>query len=329
KRLIDSEDERIKVFIEETEEISKTFQHPRKSFILDVDKTEDVGSLMVVVYAKGRVSPLVEANGEGEVVNILDVPFSEGLFMVSNKGKVYWIAGSQALHGSKVSFKESDERIIGAFVRHLASDRIILATKAGYVKKIPLADFEYKAQGMSIIKFSVEGDEVVRILQSPEDGDLIIFTYGGRALRFPISQTPPATAGSKGVMGIKLERGDWVNGIRAVKDFSYLLVITDDGSIKKVSVDEISARGRGTKGVDMLGSSKGNLVDLIPIEEIVEIMVATQMGKVFYDRIDQKEMPLSRREHKAKKRWTLENDKVVRVVITRYEAVSKTPVHPS
>ncbi len=315
KKLIESEEERIKVFIEETEEISKAFQHPRRSFISDIDRTEEVGSLMVVVYANGKVSPLVEANGEGEVVNILDVPFSEGLFMVSNRGKVYWIAGSQALHGSKVSFKESDERIIGAFVRHLASDRIILATKMGYVKKIPLADFEYKAQGMSIIKFSAEEDEVVRILQSPEDGDLIIFTYGGRALRFPISQIPPATAGSKGVMGIKLESGDWVNGIRAVKDFPYLLVITDDGSIKKVSVDEVSARGRGTKGVDMLGSSKGNLVDLIPIKESAEVMVATQMGKVFYDRIDQKEMLLSRREHKAKKRWALEDDKVVRVVI--------------
>ena len=39
--------------------------------------------------------------------------------MVSDKGRVYWIAGSQALRGSLLSLKEAEEKIVGAFVRSL------------------------------------------------------------------------------------------------------------------------------------------------------------------------------------------------------------------
>ncbi|MCS7285060.1 MAG: DNA gyrase subunit A, partial [Hydrogenobacter thermophilus] len=143
KKLISSEEERIKVFIQEMEEIVKEFPSPRRSFVLGFEN-EEVGQITVIIYSNGKIMPLEEMQEEGQVVDVLDVPFSEGLFMVSNRGRVYWIAGSQALQGSKVSFKEADESVVGAFVRSQASHRIILITKRGSVKKIPIVDFEYK-----------------------------------------------------------------------------------------------------------------------------------------------------------------------------------------
>ncbi|RMH80165.1 MAG: DNA topoisomerase 4 subunit A [Acidobacteria bacterium] len=314
KRLVSEEEERLRVFREEMEELIKTFNAPRKTLIEGIETAEE-GSLTVVVYSKGRVAPVEEMEEGEEVVNILDVPFTDGLFMVSDRGRVYWIAGSQALKGSSVSFKEEDERIIGAFVRSSMEGRVILITERGYVKKIPLVDFEYRAQGMSIIKFSEEDDRVVRVIQAPEEGDLLIFTRKGRSLRFPVSEVPPATPGSKGVMGIKVEEKDSVRGIRALGDARYLLLITEDGGIKKIAIEEIPQRGRGTKGVEMLGRSKGELVDLVPIMESVDLMLSTEEGKVFYDRIEGKGIPLSRRDQRVNKRWDLKGDRLVRVVL--------------
>jgi len=159
-KLVEKEEERIKVFVEETQELAKSFNAPRRTLVEQIQSQEE-GALTVVVYAKGRVLPIEDMEEGEEVVNILDVPFTSGLFMVSDKGRVYWIAGSQALRGSLLSLKEAEEKIVGAFVRSHVEGRILLATQMGYVKKIPLVDFEYRAQGMQKIKFSEEGDRIV------------------------------------------------------------------------------------------------------------------------------------------------------------------------
>ncbi|QID33477.1 DNA gyrase/topoisomerase IV subunit A [Pampinifervens florentissimum] len=313
-KLVEREEERVRVFIEEMQEMSKTFSTPRRTLVEGLQAPEE-GSLTVVVYARGRVAPLEEIEEGEEVVNILEVPFTDGLFMVSDRGRVYWIAGSQALKGSLLSLKEPEERIVGAFVRSGVDGRILLATEGGYVKKIPLVDFEYKSQGMQIIKFSEEDDRVVKVVQAPEEGDIILFTHRGRLLRFPVGEVPPASAGSRGVQGIKLEKEDRVVGIRALRDAEYLLVITENGGIKKVSLQEIPQRGRYTKGVEVLGSMRERLVDVIPIRGSVELMLVSFEGKVFYDRIEEKDLPLSRLDQRAKKRWELGEDRLVRVVV--------------
>ncbi len=313
-KLVEREEERIRVFIEEMQEMSKTFSTPRRTLVEGLQAPEE-GSLTVVVYARGRVAPLEEIEEGEEVVNILEVPFTDGLFMVSDRGRVYWIAGSQALKGSLLSLKEPEERIVGAFVRSGVDGRILLATEGGYVKKIPLVDFEYKSQGMQIIKFSEEEDRVVKVVQAPEEGDIILFTHRGRLLRFPAGEVPPAGAGSKGVQGIRLEKEDKVVGIRALRDAEHLLVITEDGGIKKVSLQEIPQRGRYTKGVEVLGSARERLADVIPIKGSVDLMLVSFEGKVFYDRIEEKDLPLSRLDQRARKRWELEEDRIVRVVV--------------
>ncbi|WPM31243.1 DNA topoisomerase 4 subunit A [Hydrogenobacter sp. T-2] len=313
-KLVESEEERVRVFIEEMQELSKSFSTPRKTLVEGVQSLEE-GSLTVMIYAKGRVVPLEEMEEGEEVVNILEVPFTDGLFMVSDRGRVYWIAGSQALRGSLLSLKETEERIVGAFVRSGVEGRVLLATERGYVKKIPLVDFEYKSQGMQIIRFSEEDDRVVKVVQAPEEGDILLFTHRGRLLRFPVGEVPPASAGSKGVQGIKLEKEDRVVGIRALRDAEHLLVITEDGGIKKVSLQEIPQRGRYTKGVEVLGSARERLVDVIPIKGSVDLMLVSSEGKVFYDRIEEKDLPLSRLDQRAKKRWELGEDRVVRVVV--------------
>ncbi len=312
-KLVEKEEERVKVFIEEMQELTKAFSSPRKTLI-ETLQLEEEGSLTVVIYANGKIVPTENMEEGEEVVDLLEVPFTTGLFMVSNKGRVYWIAGSQALKGSMLSLKEEDEKIVGAFVRSHVDGRILLATQKGYVKKIPLVDFEYKSQGMQIIKFAQEDDTVVKLIQAPEDGDVVLFTYKGKLLRFPVKDIPPATINSKGVQGVKVEK-DQVIGIRALGEAKNLLIITEEGGVKKVSLEEIPRKGRMTKAIDVLGSSRERLIDVIPLKEYVDLMIVTKEGKVFYDRIEEKELPLSKISLRAKKRWDLGEDTIARVVI--------------
>jgi DNA gyrase subunit A len=306
-RLVESEEEKIKVFIEETSKLSESFPAVRKTFVEGVGGEQRTGSITVVVFSDGKVMPLTEIE-EGEVVNILDVPFDDGLFMVSNRGRVYWVAGLQALQGSKVSFKEPEERLVGAFVRSQASDRLLLATSEGYVKKIPLVDFEYKAQGTNIIKLTEDQGDVVEVLQSPEEGDLLIFTKMGKMLRFPVAEISPATIGSKGVVGIKLDRGDRVVGMRVLRGEKFLLVITEGGTVQKVASEYVPKKSRGSKGLSMLARER--LVDVLPLEEgqSLDLMLITQEASVFYDRLMEEELLLN----KVQKRW---DSRIVKVVI--------------
>lgn len=82
-KLVEKEEERIKVFVEETQELAKSFNAPRRTLVEQIQSQEE-GALTVVVYAKGRVLPIEDMEEGEEVVNILDVPFTSGLFMVSD-----------------------------------------------------------------------------------------------------------------------------------------------------------------------------------------------------------------------------------------------------
>ncbi len=314
RKVIAEERERVNIFIEETKELIKKYGDARKTFVEGLEGLLEKGSLMVAILENGQVLPLEELPEETPpVVNVLDVPFTEGLFLVSNKGRVYWIAGSHALQGTKVSMKESGEKIIGAFIREQFADRLIMATKKGYVKRIPLVDFEYKAQGMSIIKLT-EGDEVISIAQSYYDADILVYTKKGRVARFPVSEVPPATPGTRGVQGIKVEK-DEVVGARILREEPHLLLITTSGKVKKLYSEEIPKMGRYVKGAFVLpAGTKDKLADIIPFKDKIELLITTKGGKLFYDLINDKDIPLSKRDMSPSRRWKLEEDEIHKVV---------------
>ena len=317
KKLVSSEAERIKVFINETEELIKKYGDRRRTFIVGAESELREGSITVAILQDGTIIPIEDIPPENApVVNILKVPFTEGLFLVSSKGKVYWVAGSQALQGSKVSLRSRDERIIGAFIREQFADRLLLATKQGYIKKIPLPDFEYKAQGMSIIKLN-EGDEVVALSQSKDDSDILLFTERGRVARFSVKEVPPATPGAKGVHGIKLEKNDSVSGLRVWKEEPFLLIITAKGKVKRIAEKEVNKTNRGVKGTEVSGT-RDRMVDVIPFKEELELLITTKEGKAFYDRINVKDIPLATRKSIPRTRWKLGEDEIVKVVVKKH-----------
>ncbi len=316
RKVVRSEEERINIFIKETEELIEKYGDPRRTFIEGLEDKIEAGSLTVAIFEDGKVVKLEDIPSElsSPIVNILEVPFTDGLFLVSNRGRVYWIAGSHALQGSKVDFKEPGEKIIGAFIREKFGDRLLLATKKGMIKKIPLVEFEYKSQGMSIIKLN-EDDEVVALAQAIDDTHILMFTKKGRVARFNVREIPPATPGTKGVQGMKLEPRDEISGLRVLQNQRYLLIITPDGRVKRMLEKEIPLRNRGVKGVEILASARERLLDIIPMGLEVSLLITTKKGKAFYEKIKVGDIPLATKDNLTRRRWKLEDDEIYKVLI--------------
>ncbi|MCS7285248.1 MAG: DNA gyrase subunit A, partial [Hydrogenobacter thermophilus] len=83
-------------------------------------------------------------------------------------------------------------------------------------------------------------------------------------------------------------------------------------AVKKINAKDIPARGRGSKGMTATARTKGDAVDIVPIKESVELMIATQEGKVFYDRLEEREIPL-----KEVQRWSIDEDIITRVAVKK------------
>jgi DNA gyrase subunit A len=86
------------------------------------------------------------------------------------------------------------------------------------------------------------------------------------------------------------------------------LVITEGGTVQKVSSEHVPKKSRGNKGLSTL--TRERLVDVLPLGEgqSLDLMLITQEGSVFYDRLREEELPLN----KVQKRW---DTKIVKVVI--------------
>lgn len=318
KKLVSSEAERIKVFISEVEELIEKYGDKRRTLIIgSAEGKPREGSISVAVLQDGTVVPEEDLSSENApVVSILEVPLTEGLFLVSNKGKVYGTAGFQALQGSKVSLHSNDEKIVGAFTKDQTKEVILLATKKGYIKKIPLTDFEYKAQGMSIIKLDEE-DELIALSLAKEDSEVLLFSEKGRVARFSVKDVPPASPSAKGVQGIKLEENDGVSGLRIWKDEPYLLIITSKGKVKKIAEKEVNKTNRGVKGTEVSGT-RDKTIEVIPFKEELELLIATKEGKTFSEKISAKEVPLSTKKSLPRTRWNLKEDEIVKVVVKKH-----------
>lgn len=315
EKVLSDKSERIKIFIEEQEDIIKRFGDPRRTSIVG-EKELSNKRVQVFITKSGRIIPQGKENHETnenneflleEIVDVLELSFEEGLFLVSNKARVYWIAGEGSLSGSKASFKDADEFCIGAFVRESFDKRIYMFSKKGFIKKLPLADFEYKNQGMSIMKLE-EDDELVSITGSGEESFVLLITKMGYILKVKSEEISPSTVNSKGVIGIKLKEKDEGVSVRTLKDEKYILLITKKGFLKAIDSSLVLEAQRGSLGKKILSLEKEDeLIDAIGFNDSLSLMLSLENGKVFFEfiessfkekRLDLKESFLARVEIK-------------------------------
>lgn len=164
-------------------------------------------------------------------------------------------------------------------------DMVVTLTHAGYVKRIPIDT--YKAQrrgGKGIIAAETKEDDFVETLFVANTHDyLLFFTNKGKVHWLKVYQLPEAGRYAKGsaiVNVLQLGDGEKVTAFIPVSKFEddkYLFMVTNNGTVKKTSLNEFSNPRKG--GIIALGLDEGDeLKSVMLTDGKCQILIATENG---------------------------------------------------
>ena len=115
---------------------------------------------------------------------------------------------------------------------------LFMVTKNGTVKRTEKSAFRnIRAVGLRVLTLD-EGDELITVLETDGQENVLIATHDGQAICFRESDVRPMGRTAMGVRGIKLRAGDYVIGGVLAKLGTMLLAITENGYGKRTPIEE-------------------------------------------------------------------------------------------
>ncbi len=228
--------------------------------------------------AKGKsIANLLHLQPGESLASILSIrEFEEDKFVMiaTERGivkKTSLMAYSKPRQGGIIGLTIDDgDQVIGAELCDGKSD-IFLATKKGY--SIRFSEKEVRpigrtGRGVRGIRLKKE-DQVVGAEIVQPGNKLLTVTSKGYGKRTELEEYPVQGRGGMGVMTIRCnDKIGAVVGVQQVGESDQLLVITSNGNIVRMRINEISLIGRNTQGVRLVGIGEGNQV--VSIEKLVE-----------------------------------------------------------
>lgn len=157
-------------------------------------------------------------------------------------------------------------------------ESLLFVTKNGIAKRSLLSEYNLSRTG-SVIAITLDaGDEIVSVL--PVDKEPVgILSYSGNFIMINSSEVRSTGRTTRGVIGMKLDNGDFVTMARRVpKTTKEILSIAEDGLTKKSPFVEFSVTGRGTKGRKIQKTEA--CVDFLPIENEKEIIATSTSAQI-------------------------------------------------
>ena len=128
--------------------------------------------------------------------------------------------------------------------------------------------------GTGVRGIKLEGDQkVVSLIVPKNDGPILTITENGFGKRTALEEYPAKSRATKGVVSIKVsERNGPVVGAVQVEEQDEIMLITDNGTLVRTRVGEVSVIGRNTQGVRIIRTIEGeHVVALQRIDEIEEV----------------------------------------------------------
>ncbi|MBS4099058.1 MAG: DNA gyrase subunit A [Sulfuricella sp.] len=217
----------------------------------------------------------------------------------SNRGQVYWIKVYEVPQGSRIARGkpivnllqlEEGEKINAVLpVREFDDNHFIfMATSNGIVKKTPLSDFS-RPNRRGIIAVNLdEGDFLIGVALTDGQHDVMLFSDGGKAVRFDENDVRPMGRVSRGVIGMRLANEQHVIALLvAENEEQTVLTATENGYGKRTPIGEYTRHGRGTQGMIAIQTSErnGKVVAATLVNEDDEIMLITNDGVLIRTRV--------------------------------------------
>ena len=289
--IINDEKTMFNVMKRELREVKKKFGQPRKSILVDevvaveveaaslIVKEETIVSVTRSGYVK-RTTPrsfsaskLEEIGKRGDDRLIFHQPAvtTQHLLMFTTFGNVIYRPIHElddikwkdiGTHSSSLvnNFSQEEEilfvQILDDF--DLESRELMVSTKFGLIKKVALADFKpwrtYRSKSAQYAKFKQADDRVISV-DFDRNADVMLVTYNGYALRFPSQDVPVVGAKAAGVKSINLKDDDFVVA-SYFADTDSFYVLTQRGALKRVNFNEMPAKSRAGRGLQILRDLK-------------------------------------------------------------------------
>jgi len=175
---------------------------------------------------------------------------------------------------------EKDERIKTIIPIHeFGEDSYLnIVTRNGLIKKTSLKEYSKPRKGGIIAINLKEGDNLVEVILTKENDELIIASANGKAVRFSECQVRAVGRNSSGVRSIKLVKGDKVIGADIAKNT--VLTITENGYGKRTPIEDYRKINRGGSGVINIKTSErnGKVVSVSCVSGDEELMFVTKKG---------------------------------------------------
>ena len=171
---------------------------------------------------------------------------------------------------------------------------LVLATRAGLVKKTRLADYDSNRSGGLIAINLREGDELVGagLALQPTTTCCSSRARASRsASRRPTRRCARWAASTSGVTGMKFRAGDDLLAMSVVEEGESpdVFVVFENGLAKRTPISEYRLQGRGGLGIKVakLSEKGGDLVGALTVIDTDEVMVVMEKGKIVRSRVDE------------------------------------------
>ena len=214
------------------------------------------------------------------------------LLFFTNKGRVYRLKGYEIpeygrtakglpiVNLLKLDEGESIQTIINVESERSDDAYLFFTTRHGIVKRTSVKEFaNIRQNGLKALNLKDE-DELINVLLTEEDTDIIIGTKFGYSVRFNQSAVRGMSRIATGVKGVNLREGDTVVGASVITNQDEVLIITEKGYGKRTVATEYPTKGRGGKGMQTakITEKNGSVAGLMTVKGDEDLMIITDTG---------------------------------------------------
>ncbi|MDU2905345.1 MAG: DNA gyrase subunit A, partial [Streptococcus mitis] len=301
---------------EELDEVKRKFGDQRRTELMvgevlsleDEDLIEE-SDVLITLSNKGYIKRLDQAEftaqkrgGRGVqgtgvkdddfVRELVSTSTHDHLLFFTNKGRVYRLKGYEipeygrtakglpVVNLLKLDEGESIQTIINVESERSDDAYLFFTTRHGIVKRTSVKEFaNIRQNGLKALNLKDE-DELINVLLTEEETDIIIGTKFGYAVRFNQSAVRGMSRIATGVKGVNLREGDTVVGASVITDQDEVLIITEKGYGKRTVATEYPTKGRGGKGMKTanVAEKNGPLSGLLTVKGDEDLMIITDTG---------------------------------------------------
>ncbi len=301
---------------EELEKVKETYSDKRRTVIIDHELSdinkEDLikdESFVILFTKQGYIkrttlsSYKVQNRGtmgkrgfglkdEDMIFKVFVASAHDYILVFTEKGRMFWVKAYDIPQGETTGRGKPINRIIGIAedekvcsvirVRNFDEDKfIMLFSKKGFVKKMPLSSFSRpRANGIIVAKVP-EDDTLFEARITGGDNEVILGTNLGKAIKFNEKNVRPIGRNARGVTGIRMSKEDYLVGADVVDgEINTILTVTENGIGKKSDLSLYRLQNRGGKGVInmKINEKNGKVIGLVTLMENDDLMLSSKNG---------------------------------------------------